>query len=825
MIDKFYLMRKEFNVTRNSFKEIRKELQKAHPNMKYDDILDFMKKAINPKTRYESFKENPELGKSYRKYATSITLPENGKKARNNTTINMTLAVLTHETSAAKILNPGGFEAQKRMGYLVSAYKMGTGEDKDSWEELSKLDTDALKERCMTDKNLSYIDVNSQFYSQNNAAGSILGMFAVQKIAHAVLENNKLAVDVNTALNIDSKFEFKFAGHTFHGYTEFDGTYNSNGEYIGKVLGSLVASAADAVKDPVLNLMNINSTTANVLTTMIRMGIPFETACLLTSQQVITDAIIEFNVEAVKGNFSTLSDIINKRINNLKESAAFKNNDQISNEELTLNELVEGLATNKSAGTVKESIQYKGLLAFQRFLQLSTELKGPTYATRFNSISNAVGPHVIDNLIMEHKLNNFSSNIYVNKGGKYENIDIGYIFNTHPILQQFSRTVAIARNIFKSDIPILNTEFESCLNTLDETIIERLYTDKKLFSKYADAFLSYCMLSSGCIDENSNEGLKYFITEFPKKFINSEERQQLLDNRFIQAIRLELEQVSNRYILKIDTTGMDSIDKERLSSGWSDLYNNNPKLATDLFKYCFYRSGIGFNPKTFMHLLPIEMKQKLNKYINTFKTVQSVNAKMFNDQFIRNNWNDNKVVSKVDINITDIKPDEFGVRTLHNDNAKKVKDFNYVRIKGDDKKDHLFIVSYDSSTETAMLLEASPLGNNGEFFEMSLNEIYESMQTPNIAEQNDDDTTSPNTPLSNMSNDINSSLSMTAREKLDYLSKIYTHMSAEKRAVFSSKPMNEKIALKQQMDKWFKDKGIVSDDKEFEKVYKMFCGS
>jgi hypothetical protein len=45
----------------------------------------------------------------------------------------------------------------------------------------------------------------------------------------------------------------------------------------------LVASAADAVKDPVLNLMNINSNTASLLTTMIRFGMPFEDAALFVS--------------------------------------------------------------------------------------------------------------------------------------------------------------------------------------------------------------------------------------------------------------------------------------------------------------------------------------------------------------------------------------------------------------------------------------------------------------------------------------------------------------------------------------------------------------
>jgi hypothetical protein len=60
---------------------------------------------------------------------------------------------------------------------------------------------------------------------------------------------------------------------------------------IGKTLGSLVASAADAVKDPVLNLNNINNQTANVLTTMLRLGIVYEDAALLLSQPAITKVL------------------------------------------------------------------------------------------------------------------------------------------------------------------------------------------------------------------------------------------------------------------------------------------------------------------------------------------------------------------------------------------------------------------------------------------------------------------------------------------------------------------------------------------------------
>ena len=62
-----------------------------------------------------------------------------------------------------------------------------------------------------------------------------------------------------------------------------DKRFDANNQLIGKTLGSLVASAADAVKDPVLNLNNINNQTANVLTTMLRLGIVYEDAALLLS--------------------------------------------------------------------------------------------------------------------------------------------------------------------------------------------------------------------------------------------------------------------------------------------------------------------------------------------------------------------------------------------------------------------------------------------------------------------------------------------------------------------------------------------------------------
>ena len=50
-----------------------------------------------------------------------------------------------------------------------------------------------------------------------------------------------------------------------------------------------------------------------------------------------------------------------------------------------------------------DAIAYKVLTMWQYISRIADAMRGPTFATRFNSISNAVGPQIVDNLIMEYK--------------------------------------------------------------------------------------------------------------------------------------------------------------------------------------------------------------------------------------------------------------------------------------------------------------------------------------------------------------------------------------------------------------------------------------
>ena len=115
-------------------------------------------------------------------------------------------------------------------------------------------------------------------------------------------------------------------GLTLYDNVELDPQKDIEGTFIGKTLGSLVASAADAVKDPVLNLMNINSDTVNILNTLIRIGLPFRKAAKLLSTKVVSDLLTKYNTEKLKG-FTTFNTILNNSIQEIVQNLNIKVSD------------------------------------------------------------------------------------------------------------------------------------------------------------------------------------------------------------------------------------------------------------------------------------------------------------------------------------------------------------------------------------------------------------------------------------------------------------------------------------------------------------------
>ena len=726
-VDKRYVMRKDVPIKTRKRSEIEKELfarasesyKKAHDGKTNntwvgDQVRMFMD---NPQKMKDTDKLMKWLYSQYQSIAYYTDAPTSGRTYRDNKIIDMTYAVLTNQMTADKILNPGGFDAPKKMGYMVAAYKNPANKGI-KWSDLQKMSIDELKDLSYTDKDLTFADTQVQFYKQNSAAASLIGVFAVNKVAHATLESNDIFLDVS---EICGDNPFTIAGTTFGGRMQVDMKYDRDGNLIGKTLGSLVSASADAVKDPILNLMNVNMTTAGMLNTMLRLGMTFEDAALFLSQDIIERTLNKFNRENLT-NYESLSNIIEKWLTEYREKNNINDASLINTEALTTEELVEGLTPEEH-----EATDYKVLLAFQKMRSLTDAMRKPTYATRFNSISSAVGPLIVDNLIIEHKMSQFID-VNTENGTHFYTadsmpVDIDDIFFDHPVLKQFARTVDIAKTIF-SDMPTGSTGFRNLLKELPVDIADKMYNDKKLLDQFSNFYQSYLLIQSGLIDSRE---LKDYIYEFPK--VLDKVKDNYSDNALIQAIRMNVSKKTGRPYLMINITGMDEQKKEELRSAWIDLHKEDPELSQMLFNYSFFRAGIGFSPKTFMSLVPTYVKEKLKSkngnatYVDTYRNFPTVANNLVIDQFIRNNWENNKLVP-----IKGGKDTHYDIDVKHNrltvyrpEDITDLAGISYMKTKMNNNT-YLWHLTSDKGEELVFEL-MKPLGNNGEYLEMSTSEI------------------------------------------------------------------------------------------------------
>lgn len=731
-IDKEYIMRKDIPLVKKSDKEIRealfKKLKSKVPEEQHQKLKNLIYKFVhNPELNRDLTPSHRVLWNLYKRVAYTPKIPTKGKKYRDNKTIDMTWCVLTHETSTSQILATGGFDDIKKIGYMVAAYKSSTSTF--TWEELQNMSIEKLKKLYYTEKDLTFIDTQIQFYKQNSAAASLIGIFAVARSAQAILQHDHLTVAIDELCGEDT---FIIAGMTFAGHMPLDQQYTNTGELIGKILGSFVAASADAVKDPVMNLMNINITTVNILNTLLRLGMNPQSALTFLSQNIITKVINEYNKQNLS-SYCSLSSVIDKFISKIKTDYNITENDEINQEALTEEELQYGLLD-----TEHDEIDYKVLKDLQKIIAISNAIKNPTFATRFNSISSAVGPLIIDNLIIENKIRKFLSSENEEGTHIYDNsrneVEITDIFNNHPILNGFKETVFIAAKMF-SDMPIGSSQFRTVLNSIPEEMQYKFYGDRKLLSTLADFYQSYILVASGLINPSQ---LSNYVNGFPEWFIKQGYKDKYKDIALIQAIQRMINKKGKSY-LSIKTTGMDAQQKELLSIAWIDLQKKDPILSQRLITYNFFRAGIGFNPKTFTNLIPTPVKEKLQvtinsktiSYVDTFRHLPQLSPTLVFKQFIQNNWQNNKIVPKKGGKGThydiDMKTHTLYVRDKDDYNDLYSVPYMKTSING---VTHLWArVSLNKDNQEMIYKEIPALGGNNDYLEISTKEIIKPLNS------------------------------------------------------------------------------------------------
>lgn len=623
-----------------------------------DDIYKVLKgnNSINPTILYNM------LLKNYVKSFYKVQTPRKGTIGyNNNKIIQIEKALLTHPANAIDQLQADHFEPQKKLGYTIQILNKAIQDGNVSSNQLESFynsllsqSVDQLYEQFNPNEDLSLALTQIHFYENNWAGKQLLGIFAVNNISAVFNTGNGYKINFEK-LGIS---EFSIGGHVINDGVELDSIdYTTSLEAISQLL----AAAPDTAKFPVLGLMNINKATVNILVAGLRIGIPFETMGLLLSSEYTKMAVKQHNVEGI-----SLTTILANSKKAIQKKLSLKRGQHalFEYEDLSTQELL--LALNRKSTNDLTKINYKIIYILNHLNSIAKAVEIVNQASKFNSVNSAVGPEILDTLLVEDKIGELNKLECLYKEDRDIPITVQEIISSNPITSAFAESYDIARQLF-SYSPLYKQDFTQ-INTILKLLgnqdfkFNTIFKKKKNLKLLQNHLYLYNAFKAGVITQ---EDMK-LVQELPKKiqqiydnylheefFKQSEDtidagiEQENYVNPFIEALTLRRNQYGKVY-LEIDHTKIQRGESDKITIGWEQLYNrknaqgidqNARQLALDLAKYCILRNGFVSTKGNFIKYLPTAIKLALNNYngIFTQSFEDNYETSRFLDQFIGNN--------------------------------------------------------------------------------------------------------------------------------------------------------------------------------------------
>lgn len=731
-VDKMYIMLPEFKVEKFDFRRAKQDFKGEQRIL--DELASLFREgslmddfANAPVEFKEWFKENKE---KYRlatpkirkvRYDFNKTPQENSLEARNNLMIDMMWGVLTNADTASKILNPGGFDYQKKAARIVSilssSYESDLRRDLNipNGPVITKLlsmdleELDKLAER--TKRKLDPISPRTQvqLHQQNMTGAKLISIYANHNANHALMQHTELGLDVENG-------SFVLNGKRL---TSLHDIMNRDKEFISKNNAGFLAASVDNVKDPVLAGINQNTFTADASMLLSRLGYnPIEIG-LLMAQPIIMDITQAYFRESREGKGKDT--VIDEILVEYKKKAAmmeevtydnYKNNDFLI-EDLANNILIakemRGITSAHQTSDYAKVEFYKKQLAvgflFKRIMRTADSLGQLVQATRSDTQGGAAGPTIADTKLKIQKVQDFLKDMEENDkfplvgadvisdgislDGSIDEIREQLLASKLPFLQAFyTLGLKQSERMLSKYFPQFTESFDEVVDVLRNMTKTGRLNVKTMNSIYND-LLAYIMSKTdffgaepdwSSVDENGNptkmitsaDKRRDFINNFPTYFKKVvAENEDIADLEFIKRLRVIRANDTN----PVDTVVFKNVGqlsptlRERYMRDWASLlYMNNPeaqKLALNLFRYSFYRNGFAFGPSTFIHLAPVAVRNAVPEYIETLRSLLTSEDDYSNfvEQYIYNHLDNRKLVPEV--------PDDASTSFIGEDNEMK----------------------------------------------------------------------------------------------------------------------------------------------------------
>ena len=673
-VDKLYFMRREY---------------KALKKQSTDEATDALLSAV--------FSDDTSQLIDFEEYDFNKSPLENTRAARNNMLINLIQQRLMDPETMKQRTTPGGFANASKSARIMRELLYGSTDG--IIDDNKKVNWEALNNRAKdksSDPEPNYDPSDPMtiitYNQQNQVAGKLIGIFANQNTNHAFASLMK-------SFKISKPIEF--AGHSYGDGRFSDFLHAPNGVDVDLNVAEFLAASVDAVKDPVLNFMNLNTLTADAGAVLARIGYTTTEIGMLFNQPIIKE-VCEYSFNNNVGIDTAIREIREKYKNqgaSVKSRKEPLNPEHFSMDKLAKNILNDRVLREKGSNVMDNNTfateQLEVLDLFNDISAVANDVSKFVTSTKFTA-SNAVGSTFGDLYAQQLKVQKYLSE--VGTDASHVEMEVTDKLDS-PIMNDNSLTTmsnsdyldtmmgnpfAYEQAMFdanRKSLEILSRYFPynkrayvNARNTLNELVNYGSLDADTINSIHSDMMV-YLLSNqersefNGSLPKQTQHGLmttrEYYTKWFAKDLLNHLEANPQMKSMPIFAYILpEVKEVKNPATgestdeISINIQGIGGLApymKDEIRESWADLARNpkTSQIATDLFLYNFYKLGFNFSPKAFMNLAPTEVKENIKvpttdgdrSYVDFMNDIMedkfNINAETFARQYMLNHL-DNK---------------------------------------------------------------------------------------------------------------------------------------------------------------------------------------
>ena len=650
-IDKLYFMRNEYRqreLSSSEVAEIWKEFYETYSNIKdvlkeareedtesLDRLYKYWNKAGLPYSYKEAFAQFiADRGYiSFESYDFSKSPLDNTRAARNNMLIKLIQERLMDYETFEQRYTPGGFANASKAARTLRELLFGNLEGIVS---RGTVDFNAIAERAKdikSDPEPNYDPSDPMtiitYNQQNQVAGKLIGIFANQNTNHAFS---------SLMSEFTLKDPIRFAGHSYN-----DLLHAPEGIDVDLNVAEFLAASVDAVKDPVLNFLNLNTITADAGAVLARIGYTTQEIGLLFNQPIIKE-ICEYSFNNGVTADMAMREVVKNYMGDDTESPKANPDEDFSINKLALNIVNDRVMRERGKNAMdNQSFKADQLKVAELFSQIQTvagDISQFVTSSKFTA-SNAVGStfgdlysqqmkvkNYIDKFVVKNGKNALSVNMKVTdtidspitndtnlQGSNQEYLE-SLIENPLAYEQAMYDMNRRANSLLNSYYPYETPSYRNARNRLasltksnflDADTINSIHSDMLVYmlSQQEDSLFNGEMPAKDGIPAR-----EYYTKHFAKEVFNTlESNPDLKSLPLFQYMQFVTNEKTGDISMNVQGIGgLAPYQKDELKESWAELLKTEPDLARDLFMYNFYKLGFTFSPLAFMNLAPTELK-------------------------------------------------------------------------------------------------------------------------------------------------------------------------------------------------------------------------